>query len=360
MVKFIRRLALLLAAVAVLAIVVLVVGGLVSLDWSRHHTNATLNLPRLDPTTHDGIVLIGTGEIEFRARVAGLGNPGTPVLLLHGFPETSAMWQPLLDALARAGHRAVAFDQRGYSPLARPDAVADYALPNLVGDVLAVADQLGWDEFHLIGHDWGAAVGWTTVMQSRRVLSWTALSIPHTVAFGEALQKDPEQQRRSRYFLLFRTPWLPELLFAFNDFSLLKAMYAPMPAAQRDEYVAVLSEPGAMTAALNWYRAMNVANSGPTFSARIAAPTLFIWGNQDVAVSRAAVEGQRQYFDGPFEEYELDAGHWLMEEVPELVIPRVVRHIATADGERPAAPPAIAPEVDVGTPAPAASTNDAT
>ncbi len=351
MLKFIRRLAILLAIVAAAAILLLVVGSLSSLDWSREHGHASIALPPLSESTTDGIVRIDVGGgREFRARVAGLANTGTPVLLLHGFPETSAMWTPLLDALARDGHRAVAFDQRGYSPMARPDAVEDYAVWNLVADVLAVADRLGWDEFHLVGHDWGAAVGWATVMQSRRVLSWTALSIPHTAAFGAALAEDPEQQRRSRYFLLFRTPWLPEMLFAFNDHSLLREMYAPMSDAQEKEYVAVLSEPGAMTAALNWYRAMDASRVGPTFSARISTPTLFIWGKEDAAVSRAAVAGQRQYFDGPFEEFELNAGHWLMEEVPELVIPRVIRHLRQVDGVPSTEAPEIDPQITIDTP----------
>ncbi|NJN51204.1 MAG: alpha/beta fold hydrolase [Gammaproteobacteria bacterium] len=345
MLRFIRFLAILLVGLALIAVTVLGVGTLVSLDWSRKYSHALLELPALADAPPAGIVRIDVGEMEFRARVAGLENTGTPVLLLHGFPETSAMWIPLIDALAATGHRVAAFDQRGYSPLARPDEVADYEMPKLVDDVLAMADALGWDRFHLVGHDWGSAVGWTTVMQSRRVISWTSLSIPHTAAFGAALANDPEQQRRSRYFMLFRTPWLPEMLFGFNDFSLLKEMYGPMSAEQVSEYVAMLSEPGALTAALNWYRAMNAAPGGATFSARIAAPTLFIWGNQDMAVSRVAVDSQRQYFDGPYAEIELDAGHWLIEEAPQQVIPAIVSHIDAVDA--PASPaPAIEPQIE--------------
>lgn len=332
MLTFIRWLLIVLAVIVVLGAAALVTGTLVALDWSRTHSNAVVELPKVPGTVTDGIVQIAVGEQVFRARVAGLGNHGSPVLLLHGFPETSAMWSPLLDALAAAGHRAVAFDQRGYSPLARPENLDDYRISHLLEDVHGVADALGWDTFHLIGHDWGSGVGWTAAMQTPdRLLSWTSLSIPHSVAFADALANDAEQQRRSRYFYLFRTPWLPEMLFAFNDFALMKQMYAPMSEAQKSEYIAVFSEPGAMTAALNWYRAMDESPGAPTFSARIEVPTLFIWGNQDVAVSRAAVDGQRRYFDGPFAEHELDAGHWLMEEVPDRIVPLVLEHLATVD-----------------------------
>lgn len=350
MLKFVRRLALLLLLVAVAAFVVLGIGALWSLDWSRAHSNAAIELPTEAQVDGTGIVRIDVGEREFRARVAGLHNTGTPVLLLHGFPETSAMWSPLLEPLAAAGHRVVAFDQRGYSPLARPDDVADYEIPHLVADVLAVADHFGWENFHLVGHDWGAVVGWVTVLQTRRVLSWSALSIPHTAAFADALAKDPEQQRRSRYFYLFRTPWLPEALFAFNGFSLLNRMYEPMSEVQRAEYVAVLSEPGALTAALNWYRAMNAPQRGATFSARIETPTLFIWGSNDPAVSRVAVDGQRQYFDGPFEEHELHAGHWLMEEAPDQVVPLIVGHIGNVDQPPQPIAPQIEPVVEITSP----------
>ncbi len=344
MLRFLRWLFIALAIAIVLGLAALITGTLVALDWSRTYTHRVVELPKA-PATSDGIVNIAVGDQAFRARVAGMGNAGSPVLLLHGFPETSAMWIPLLDALAAAGHRAVAFDQRGYSPLARPANVDDYGIQYLLSDLLGVADALGWDTFHLVGHDWGAAVGWAAAMQAPdRLRSWTSLSIPHVVAFADALANDAEQQRRSRYFYVFRTPWLPEMLFAFNDFALLKQLYAPMSDAQKEEYLAVFSEPGAMTAALNWYRAMDDSPGAPTFSARIATPTLFIWGNQDPAVSRGAVAGQRKYFDGPLAEYELDAGHWLMEEVPDNVIPLVLEHVAAAD-----APPVpdINPDVSI-------------
>jgi len=325
-----RRIIIALIALAFVATVVLVASSLASYDWKRTFAAESLALPRLGQA-NAGIVRIAAGGNEFRARIVDLDQPGAPVLMLHGLPETSAMWTPLLDACRAAGRPAVAFDQRGYSALARPTDRDSYAVDDLVGDVLAVADALGWKRFHLVGHDWGAAVGWVATMAaSDRVISWTALSIPHPAAFGAALANDPDQQRRSRYFLLFRTPWLPELLFSFNRFALLNELYGPMPTAEKDEYLRAFAEPGALTAALNWYRAMDT-RAAPRGNLDVGRPVLFIWGNRDMAVSRAAVDGQRAYIKGPFQEYELDASHWLMEEVPDQVTPRVLAHLAAAD-----------------------------
>jgi len=329
-----RRIIIALVALAFVATVVMVASSLSSYDWKRGFAVETLGLPPLGQT-NDGTVRIAANGFEFRARIVDLDQAGAPVLMLHGFPETSAMWTPLLDACRAAGRPAVAFDQRGYSALARPTERDRYAIQDLVGDVLAVADALGWKRFHLVGHDWGAAVGWVaTLAASERVISWTALSIPHPAAFGAALANDPEQQKRSRYFMLFRTPWLPELLFSFNHFALLSEMYGPMPTAEKAEYLRVFAEPGALTAALNWYRAMDLrALDGASLGASldVVRPVLFIWGNRDVAVSRASVDGQRVYMKGPFQEFELDASHWLMEEVPDQITPRVLAHFAAAD-----------------------------
>ncbi|MGH9165227.1 MAG: alpha/beta fold hydrolase, partial [Acidimicrobiales bacterium] len=129
-------------------------------------------------------VEIAFGDLVFSALAAG-PHDGRLVLLLHGFPQTSAAWRPLLSALALAGHRAVAFDQRGYSPGARPPAVADYAVDHLVADVVGVADTMGAGGFDVVGHDWGAAVAWgVAAAHPGRVRTLTAVSVPHPVAFA--------------------------------------------------------------------------------------------------------------------------------------------------------------------------------
>jgi pimeloyl-ACP methyl ester carboxylesterase len=331
--RLIRSLIIILLVVAVVLIAVLAGGSLMSLDWNRAHANETARLPLLDGTTQTGLVRIAANGFEFRARVAGLANTGPGVVMLHGFPETSAMWTPLIELLADQGYRVVAFDQRGYSPGARPRGVESYAIPQLVDDVFAIATTAGMSQFHLIGHDWGAAVGWAAAMERPESLySWTSLSIPHIASFGAALANDEDQRKRSSYMLLFRTPLLPEALFTFNNLDLMKrAVYGEMSDAQRAEYVATFSEPGALTAALNWYRAPAGFSVAPAPKVRI--PVLFIWGNHDPAVGRAAVDGQKEFIEGPLEYLELNAGHWLMEEATDQVDSTILTFLKSVDAK---------------------------
>lgn len=326
---------LLIAAVVALAGVALVleVGSRMSLDDNYTYTKETRSLPEFSQQAQDGLVRIAAGAYEFRARVAGFNDPdsaGKPaVILLHGFPVTSAMWNALITPLAEAGYRVIAFDQRGYSPDARPSGSSNYAVDKLVDDVVAVADAAGIEQFHLVGHDWGAVIGWGTVITyPERVLSWSALSIAHPAAFTEALQNDPDQQARSRYFMFFAMPWLPETLFSYDNFKLLKFAYTSMPADARSEYLQMFAEPGALTGALNWYRAMaGGEDNGSGLAVEVAIPTLFIWGNNDVAVARAGIDAQAQYMVGPYEVIEMDAGHWLIEADTKLVLDSLLRHI---------------------------------
>jgi pimeloyl-ACP methyl ester carboxylesterase len=224
------------------------------------------------------------------------------------------MYQPMIPELAEAGYQVVAFDQRGYSPGARPAGAEAYAIDKLVGDVFAVADALGFDSFHLVGHDWGAVVGWRIVLEgSSRIKSWSALSIPHIGAYAAAIESDADQRRRSAYVGFFRMPWLPEMLFSFNGFTMMRnALYGSHAKETVDEYISIFSEPGALTAALNWYRASDIHNARG-LNLDVTAPTAFIWGNQDPVVGDWALESQRQHFDGNLWETELDTGHWLMQ-----------------------------------------------
>lgn len=328
-----------LLAFAALTLLVLAASAVYSFDRTYRHTAATRALPELAPGTPSGLVRIAANGLEFRARVAGLDTDGPGLMLLHGFPETSAMYLPLIDAAATAGYRVVAFDQRGYSPGARPSDVDSYRVPALLADALAVADAVGFDRFHVVAHDWGSAVGWAMVLEHpERVSSWTSLSIPHVAAFAAGLAADPDQRRRSRYMLFFRMPWLPELLFMFNRQALPRRGYAPMPDAAREEYLAVFAEPGAITAALNWYRAAGRQSLELSIDPHTAVPYLFIWGNQDPAVSRNSVNGQRPYITGPLREIELDAGHWLMEEETTTVVRAVLEHLQANDPTPPVTP----------------------
>jgi pimeloyl-ACP methyl ester carboxylesterase len=321
-----------------LVVLVAAIGSYFSLDRSFSHTAASANLPKIDSSTNTGLVQLDANGYTYRARVDGFDNQaGELVILLHGFPATSAMYKPLLPALADSGYRAIAFDQRGYSPGARPLDSSAYRIDQLVSDVTAVADSLGIEKFHLIGHDWGAAVGWNTVLRHpSRILSWTGLSIAHPAAFGDALANDPDQQSRSGYFALFSAPLVPEMLLTFNDLSVLTATYEGMDEDIISEYRRVFSEPRALTSALNWYRQMNAPLATPEIDNwNVIVPTLFIWGNNDSAVGRSAVEGQKQYMKGFYREIELDAEHWLMSTHSNEIVPEVLKHLNSANKQTP-------------------------
>jgi pimeloyl-ACP methyl ester carboxylesterase len=315
-------------------VAVAAIGSYFSLDHNFTHTQATAELPALESAPGNELIQLDANGMRFRARVAGFDNSnGELVILLHGFPVTSAMWEPLLPALAEAGYRAIAFDQRGYSPGARPLDSSAYTIDQLVSDVTAVADMLGVEKFHLIGHDWGSAVGWNTVLSHpARILSWTGLSIAHPAAFADALANDPDQQARSGYFALFTTPLVPEILLTFNGLSVLSAAYAGMDQAKIDEYLAVFAEPRALTSALNWYRQMNASlATSAIVDWTVTAPTLFIWGNNDAAVGRSAVENQQQYVQGYYRVIELDGEHWLMTSHADEIVPEVLKHLQSVN-----------------------------
>ena len=325
---------LLLSVLLVLAALALHISARAALDHDYGYTRAAAQLPEFRSGVADGLARIAIDELDFRVRVAGFErNSGPVVILLHGFPANSAMYSDLLPRLVDAGYRVLAPDQRGYSPGARPQGSENYSVDKLGADVLALADAVGAERFHLVGHDWGAVVGWQlAIAQPGRVLSWSALSIPHPAAFAAALENDPEQRRRSAYFYLFATPWLAESLFASRDFALMRDFLTVMKPEQRSEYLAMLREPGALTAAFNWYRAMLSGAVTPGEAAlQVEVPTLFVWGNRDLAVARYGVQEQARYIGGDYEVLELDAGHWLFREAGEATVAAITGHIGAND-----------------------------
>ena len=287
---------------------------------------------------------VGGTRMTFRFRESGPPG-GTPVLLLHGFPETSAMWEPALVALGEAGYHAVAPDQRGYSPGARPDAVDAYAPDELIGDVGRFLTAAG-GPVHLVGHDWGAGVAWGVAMSHPEWLrSLTVLSVPHLVAFRNAFHNDPEQRSKSSYFELFRQPGVAEAAFAASDHALLLSLWMthdgrPFDQELLDEYVPVFTK-GGLTPALNWYRAMHLGHTPD--DPRVALPTLHLWGRDDPALGRSATEATAQFMTGPYKLVEMDAGHWLVQDDPATVTREILAHIRSVDAAGQAPAPAVPP-----------------
>ena len=261
------------------------------------------------------------------------GEPDRPlVLLLHGFPQTRYAYRHQLPALAQAGYFAVAPDQRGYSTGARPANVEDYAARHLITDALAIASACGADRFHLVGHDWGGQLAWLIAAQHpQRVASLSVLSRPHPAAFLSALQHDPAQAERSKHHRAFDDPQTATRLLE-NDAARLHRMFANQGVARPDAevYARKLSEPGALEAALHWYRA---ARSGGSMLPLppIHSPTLYVWGDADATVGRSAAEGTAQHVAAPYRfEVIPGAGHFLTDQVPARVSELLVQHIRTA------------------------------
>ena len=278
--------------------------------------------PSIDQTT----VVRANGELVFDVLTAG-PEDGQVVLFLHGFPQSAQMWRPQLEALAEADYRAVAFDQRGYSPGARPESVDDYKIDHLIDDALAVA---GDRPFHVVGHDFGGVVGWHLAgKHPDRIRSLTALSVPHPLAFVTALASPASDQRsRSAYIGLFRQPDVAEeTLLGGGLTAMLMASGYPGDIGER---VDAMSQPGALTGALNWYRAIGI--SLVVGMGRITVPTMFVWSTGDVALGREGAEATAGYVDGPYRFEVLEGvSHWIPEVAPEQLDGLLLEHLASWD-----------------------------
>ncbi|MEC3982293.1 alpha/beta fold hydrolase [Amycolatopsis sp. H20-H5] len=268
---------------------------------------------------------IPTSAGSFDAIAAG-PEDGRPVLLLHGFPEACLEWEHQVATLGVLGHRAVAFDQRGYSPGVRPEQVAEYGIDTLVGDVITVADQLGWGRFDLVGHDWGGAVAWWTAdAHPERLRSLAVVSTPHPAALAHAMKTDEDQHLRSGYLTEWRQTRVTERRMLDNHGEGLRQMFDRRISPGRiDEYVQRLSEEGALTAALNWYRAGRPGGK----IGKIETPTLYVWSTEDVAFGSVAALDTAAWCTGPYR-FEMleDVSHWVPEEAPEALTTLLYEHL---------------------------------
>jgi pimeloyl-ACP methyl ester carboxylesterase len=239
---------------------------------------------------------------------------GAPVLLLHGFPQDRTCWDRVSPVLHAAGLRTLAPDQRGYSPGARPTGRGAYRLELLVEDAVAVLDAAGLERAHVVGHDWGGIVAWALAAhRPERTASLTVASVPHPRALARSLVSSG-QGLRSAYVGAFQLPRVPEALLRPRLGELLRR--SGLPAAEAARYAARMEEPGALTGALNWYRALPLSRLR---TGAVDVPTTYAWGNRDLALGRRAAELTAEHVHGPYRFVELDAGHWLPETRPELL-----------------------------------------
>lgn len=271
------------------------------------------------------------GEVSLHCALAG--DPAKPlVVLLHGFPESWYSWRHQIPVLAE--HFRVAVPSlRGYGESDRPPAVAAYRLPRLTGDVRGLIRALGREEAAVVGHDWGGGIAWAFAVDHPDACRKLAVcNCPHPAIFRRHLLSSPRQLLRSWYMFFFQLPWLPEWVLTRDHMKAVERAFRSMVKRTdrevfSDAYLVELKRafdpPGAMTAAINYYRAQFRDPSGVrrySMESRIRCPTLLIWAEDDVALEKELTRGVDALVDAPFElRYIPNCSHWVQQEQPELV-----------------------------------------
>jgi pimeloyl-ACP methyl ester carboxylesterase len=263
-------------------------------------------------TVHD--ITLG----DYRFKVTDEGS-GTPVLMLHGFPDSARLWRHQIPALVDAGYRVIAPDQRGFGGSDKPQAVEAYAIPEVLGDALALLDHLELPRVHLVSHDWGAAVGWSlAALNPERVERHVALSVGHITSLWNA---GIAQRRAAWYMLVFMRQGLAEDLICRQDWKFFRDLWGHHP--EIETWIADLSRPGALTAALNWYRAnmdLETWTEEGWEMPRVSVPTLGIWSSNDIYLTESQMLGSAAFMDAEWRYERLEgATHWLMLDQPERV-----------------------------------------
>jgi len=278
----------------------------------------------------DTVQINARSGLSFTADVAGPAG-GVLVLLLHGFPESRHSWRAALPELAKAGYRAVAPDQRGYSPGARPDPanLDNYLFDKLVADAVDIADASGavGKRFHLIGHDWGGQVSWGVANgYPERLASLTVLSRPHPLSFRRALQEDPDQKHRSRHHGKFLEPDTADKLLADDARAMRDGLFG-QSAESVKQHLSILGSKPALESALAWYRA-NKGLSGDFGTIKV--PTLYIWGDADATVGRVAAEGTGPFVSAAYAMEVLPGvGHFVMDQAAGKATELLLAHLKT-------------------------------
>lgn len=262
-----------------------------------------------------------------RLHVVCAGPPdGELVVLLHGFPDFWYGWRKQLPALAAAGYRVIAPDQRGYNSSDKPPGRKAYGIETLAGDVLALMDALGHARAHVVGHDWGAIIAWyLAIRHPSRVASMVAMNVPHPLVMDRHLRRDPLQVARSWYIFFFQLPLVPEWLLRRRDarpfarFIAESANPGSFPEEVLDIYRKAWLQPGAMTAMLGWYRGVLAARPPVPRDVRVRAPALVIWGANDLVLERSMAAESVELCDRGGLELIAGASHWVKDDAPDRV-----------------------------------------
>jgi epoxide hydrolase 4 len=272
----------------------------------------------MEPWTHHEAVVN-----DVRLHWVEMGE-GPLVVLLHGFPEFWYGWRNQIPALGAAGFRVVAPDMRGYNLSEKPEGIRAYGIRPLVDDVAALIRHLGAPRAHVAGHDWGGVVAWWLAMLKPALVDRLVIAnAPHPRVFARELKK-PSQLRKSWYAFAFQIPGAPEALFRAHDYALVDRIFRRDPArpgafTETDvrRYKEALAQPGALTAMINYYRAVRRTKRPKT--RRIDAPTLVIWGERDRHLNAANTVGLEPHVPRVRVERIPEATHWVLADAPERV-----------------------------------------
>ncbi len=295
-----------------------------------------------EPTHHE----IHVNGIRMHYVQAGAGPL---VVLLHGFPEFWYSWRHQIAALSPY-FTVVAPDLRGYNDTEKPD--WGYEVDVLTTDVSELIRALGQPQAHVVGHDWGGALAWNlAITMPEYVARLVVLNLPHPARFAQGTLRNPLQLLRSSYIGLFQIPLVPEFILGANNFALLDQMFLgaaaqkqAFPEAVLREYRTAMAKPGALTAALNWYRSL--ASDLPRLlqqresALQVTVPTMLIWGEQDPVLGVELTYGTERYVPRLRLHYIRDSGHWVQQEQPELVN-RYLLDFLRATYEEPAVQPRL-------------------
>ena len=274
-------------------------------------------------------------SVRIRAIDSG-PEDGPVVVLLHGFPEFWYSWHAQIAPLAAAGFRVIVPDQRGYNSSSKPLGVESYAMPELITDVIAIADQLGQKQIFLAGHDWGAAVAWSVaLLHPHRVAKLVILNVPHPLVMFKHLKTNWRQLRKSWYMFFFQLPWLPEKLFSSSNFrmgerslvgSSRPGTFSPDDLAQ---YRIAWSQPGALTGMIHWYRAaFRHRTRFPDMHVHV--PTRILWGERDIFLSVEMAHESLRYCDNAELFTFAEASHWLQHEEPQRISQHLISFFSAA------------------------------
>lgn len=279
--------------------------------------------------THDSIA---TNRVKLHYVTQG---DGELMLFLHGFPEFWYSWRHQIPEFAK-DHKVVALDLRGYNESEKPVDRAAYRMTELVEDVAGVIRGLGYDRCVLVGHDWGGAIAWNFAYAHPELLDQlVVLNLPHPAKFLSGLRM-PQQLLKSWYVFFFQLPWLPEWLLSLNGHQAIATAMKAMAlnrdiftAADLEAYRKAAAKPGALTAMLNYYRNAFSGLVGQRVWDKLQVPTLLIWGEQDLALSKSLTYGTDTYVENLRLEYIANCSHWVQQEKPELVNQLIRDFVAT-------------------------------